>query len=155
MKKIIILAAIFIFLFETSTFAHTTIEAAIDKTSLTTDDVLTYKITITSCEKKLPKLSLPKFEGFNVISQTQSSSISFVENGIKTILVYAFTLVPYGIGQFKIGPCTINIKNKIYSTRAFDITVTQGKAKSKIPSKEKPVLPKRIQPEPEQPQITL
>ena len=136
-------------------YAETSIKAEVDKTSITTDETLTYKIIITSSEKRMPEPQIPKFEGFSVISQAQSSTISFVQAGIKTILVYAFILAPTDKGKFKIRPSTIKIKNKTYSSDAFEIEVTQGKSKPKPPSEQKPSLPKELPQEEEKPQITL
>ena len=155
MKRTIALVLIFIFLFITPAIAETSIKAEVDKKSITTDEMLTYKLTIISSEKKLPTPEVPKFEGFNVISQAQSSTISFVKSDIKTILVYAFILAPTDVGKCNIGPSTIKIKDKTYSTEPLEIEVTQGKAKPGEKPAQKPSLPPVPQPETEQPQITL
>lgn len=153
--RFIIFIAAFIFLFMANVFAQTSIKAEVDKTSLSTDEDLTYKTIITSSEKKLPSPQVPKFEGFDIVSQAQSSTISFVKSEIKTILVYVYILAPTNIGKFKIGPSTIKIENKTYSTDTFQIEVTQGKAKPKnLPEKKLP-LPEKPQPESEEPQVTL
>jgi hypothetical protein len=148
MKKTVLILFIFLFFFLDSAYAQTTIKAEVDKTTLTTDDTLTYKLIITSSEKKIPAPQVPKFEGFNIISQAQSSTLSFVKGNIKTILVYAFILAPTDIGKFKIEPSQIIVKGKTYSSEGFEIEVTQGKMKPKIP-------PEKIQPESETPQVTL
>lgn len=155
MKKIIVSIAIFIFLLTASSFAETSIKADVDKLSLNTDETLTYKITIASSDKKLPAPQLPEFEGLNVVSQAQSSTVSFVKGDIKTILVYAFILVPSEVGKFKIDPATIKIRGKTYSTDSFEIEVSQGKIRPGVPKEEKPALPGESLPESKEPQITL
>lgn len=156
MKRIIIFTGFFIFLFHATAFAQDlSIKAEVDKVSLTTDETLTYKITVNLPEKKIPILEMPKFKGFNIISSVQSSTASWVKGGMKKVIVYAYILVPVDIGKFKIEPAIIKIKNTTYSTDAFEIEVKQGKAKPKTPSQEKPLLPEEIQSESEQPQITL
>jgi len=50
MRNIIAIVIIFIFLFSAVAFAQTSIKAEVNKTSITTDETLTYKITITSSE---------------------------------------------------------------------------------------------------------
>lgn len=137
MKNRFILSIIFIFLFITTAFAVISIKAEVDKTSLSTDEILSYKITITSSDKKVPAPQIPKFNGFNVLSSAQSSTISFVEGKTKTILVHAFILTPTNIGKFKIEPSTIKIENKIYSTDGFEIEVTQSKKEPSTPSEKK------------------
>lgn len=155
MKNSIGLAVIFIFLPISMASAETSIKAQVNKTSITTDETLTYKITVTSSEKLLPLPQLPKFEGFEVVSQAQSSQISFSRKENKVIITYDFILVPTTIGKFKIEPSIIKIKNKTYSTDAFEIEVTQGKTKPQTKPEERPFQPEELQPETEEPQITL
>ncbi|MBU0503441.1 MAG: BatD family protein [Candidatus Omnitrophota bacterium] len=131
-KRIVFLFLVIVLFGVGSVFAETTIKAEVDKASLTTNDILTYKIIITSSEKYLsqqPEVS--KFDGFNVISQAQSSTVSMVKSEVKTILVYAFILAPQSAGKFKIAPAVIKVKNKSISSQAFEIEVTQGSGEPK------------------------
>lgn len=132
-------------------FAQTSIKAEVDKTTLTQDETFTYKLIITSSENKLPQPGIATFKGFNVISQAQSSTISFVEGTAKTFLVYAFILAPTKAGKFKIGPSSIKIKDKVYSTDSFEIEVKAAKeisqSKRKLSIPEEKILPEE---EPEQ-----
>lgn len=141
MKKSIICFLFFWFCFASISFADTSIKAEVDKKKLSTDETLTYKLTITSSEKQLPQPQIVKFEGFNIISQVESSAISFLKSQITTNAVYVYILAPTDVGKFKIGPSLIKIKNKTYSSAEFNIEVVAGK-----------VIPK---PESEQPQYTL
>ena len=68
MKKVIILSVIFTSLFIAEAFAQTSIKAEVDKTIVTTDDAITYKLIITSSEENIPKPQLPRFTGFKIIS---------------------------------------------------------------------------------------
>lgn len=155
MNKIIVGLIIFVFAFIALSFAQTIIKAEVDKIRLTSDEILAYKITVTSSKENLPQPQIPKFEGFNVLSTTQSSTMEFVGNNIKAVLVYAFILTPADIGKFKIEPSTIKINKQVYSTDTFEIEVTQGKIKPKAPPEEKPSLPGEPLPESEEAQITL
>ncbi|MDD2689351.1 MAG: BatD family protein [Candidatus Omnitrophica bacterium] len=155
MKKILILMALSILLCQMPAFAQTVIKSEVDKTTLSIDETLLYKVIITSSENKLPLPQLPKFEGFKVISQAQSSTASFAGNEIKTILVYAFVLAPLEKGKLKIPPSTITVKEKAYSTDALEIEITQGKQNLKPQPKEKPSLPEKSIPESEEPQTIL
>ncbi len=156
MKFKIIVVLIAIFLLVDIVFAQDlSIKAEVDKTSLSSDENLTYKLIITSSEKKLPSPQIPKFAGFNVISKAQSSTISFAKSEIKTIVVYAFILAPSDIGKFKIEPSTIKVNDKTYSTQEFEIEVTKGKGKPQPKPEKKPALPKEIQPPTDKPQVTL
>jgi hypothetical protein len=149
---------IFIILFSLigaqNSFAQTIIKAELDKTSITADDDTTYKLIITSSENKLPEPQIAAFEGFGVVSQAQSSTVSFVKGSAKTILVYAFILAPKDLGKFKIGPSTIKVKDKTYSSESFEIEVKAGKSphkpksKGKLSSPEEEILPEQ---QPQQP----
>ena len=145
MKRIAVLSIIFVFLFIAHTFADTSIKAEINKLKLLTDETLTYKLTITSTDKRLPEPQIPSFDGFSVLSQVESSNMSFEKNGIKTTLIYEFILVPDDVGKFEIGPSSIKIRNEAIPTDSFKIEVTQGKAKPQAPPESKP----------EEPQVTL
>jgi hypothetical protein len=154
-NKIIVSLVIFVFAFIPLSFAEMSIKAEVDKTRLTTDETLTYKITVTSSKENLPGLQIPKFEGFNVLSTTQSSTMEFVGNSIKAALIYTFVLAPADIGKLKIAASTIKINKQVYSTDTFEIEVTQGKIEPKAPPEEKPSLPGEPLPESEEAQITL
>jgi len=136
-----LLAAMFL---ATPAFAETTLKAQVDKTALSTDDTLTYKVTLASTDRNLPSPNLPDFKGFNILSQVQSSNMSFTKGEVKTTVAYEFILAPKQAGTITIGSATIKINNKIYSSESFQINATQGKT-----------LPKSTQPESEEPQYTL
>lgn len=155
MKNIVAIAIIFIFLFRAVAFAQTSIKAEVNKTSITADETLTYKISISSSEKQLPLPQLPKFEGFDVVSQTESSQISFGRDENKTVILYEFILTPTATGKLKLEPTSIKIKNKTYSTQSFEIEIKPGKTMPKVRPEEKPSRPEELQPETEEPQITL
>lgn len=155
MKRIIIIWAIFMFSFIAAALAETSIKAEVDKQGISMDETLTYKIVISSSDKKIPAPEAPKFEGFQVVSQAQSSTVSFAKSKIKSIQVYVFILAPSNIGKFKIGPSSIKIKNRVYSSDEFEIEVTPGKNIPNAPQEEKPLPPKETQPELEGSQVTL
>lgn len=142
MKNTVLLTACCIFFCAAPAFADTGIKAEVDKTALSTDETLIYKIVVTSSEDKIPAPQIAKFEGFKVVSQAESSTLSFVDKKIKTILVYAFVLMPLDKGRLKIEPSVIKLRDKTHSTEAFEIEVSQGKARPDMPPERKPSLPK-------------
>lgn len=160
MKKALVLLAIFVFLLTAAAFAETSIKAEVDKTSITTDDTIVYKLIISSDEKNIPQPEFPKFEGYKVLSSAETSQIRFAKGIQKAGVIYVFILSPGNLGKIKIEPSVIKIGNKTYSTDAFEIEVTQGKARPEAKPKatpQKPSLPEMPQPEreSEEPQITL
>jgi hypothetical protein len=151
MKRIILITLVSLSLLAAFAFAETSLKSEVDKTRITTDETITYKVIITSSEKTLPQAQIPKFEGFEAVSQAESSTVSFKGGSIKNILVYAFILAPKETGKFKIEAATIKIKNDTYSSDTFEIEVTQGKAKPKPKPKEQPFQPEENQPEESEP----
>lgn len=155
MRKIFGLVIIFLLIFTCLTYAQTTIKAEVDKLKLTTDDTLTYKLTITSEEKQIPEPQIPDFKSFKLLSSAQSSTLSFLKSNIRTIMVYAFILIPSEVGKFKIEPSKIKMNNNIYKTDVFEIEVTQGHKRPEFLPKEKPSLPEEDETGSEEPQYIL
>ena len=125
-----------ILLFSGSSWVDIEIKAQVDKNKLTTDELLTYKLTVASATSAIPRPILPKFEGFSIVSQAESATVSLVKSRIKKIIVFAFILAPNNPGKFKIEPSQIKLEGKAYQTDAFDIEVTQGKNKPIPPPQE-------------------
>lgn len=127
-RNIFFIVCIFLLLPASNLSAEPVIQAEIDKLKLTTDETLTYKLSITSEVKNIPEPELPNFEGFLVLSNMQTSSISFQKDKTEIKIVYAITLLPNKTGELKIAPSRIKIDDQFYSTQEFGIEVIQGKA---------------------------
>jgi hypothetical protein len=145
--KFLVIIILLIFIPVVSAFAEITIKAEVDKITLSTDDTLTYKLTITT-EKNIAAPKLPKFDGFEVITQVQSSTMSIAKNEMESTVVFEFVLAPQDAGKCKIEPSTLKAKGQTYSSDAFEIEVTQGKQKPQPPQE-------KARPESEEPQYTL
>ena len=134
MKRIVLYSILFIFSFRVIALAQTTIEAKVDKTTLTTDETFTYKLTVTSSERNMPLPQLPKFEGFEVLSQVRLSSMLLVKEEPQIKLSFVFILTPTDIGNLKIEPSSIKIKDQTYSSESFQIEVKESHLPKNIPS---------------------
>jgi len=121
--RLIISVLSFVLFFVASACAEITIKAEVNNTSITTNDYLVYKLVITSTEKNIPGPQIPKFEGFDVLSQAQSSTLSLAAGNIKTMLTFTYILAPKEKGKFKIEPAVIKLKDKVFSSAAFEIEV--------------------------------
>ncbi|MCX5708252.1 MAG: BatD family protein [Candidatus Omnitrophica bacterium] len=141
---LIFIFSIFMFFAQTAVFADTTIKAEVDKPVVTMDELLTYKLTVASTEKNIPSPKIPELKSFSIVSQAQSSTVSFVQGGMQTVLVFAFILLPKETGKIKIEPAQVTVVGKVYSSQACQIEVKQGISKiqpgkrSKIPLPEEP-----------------
>jgi len=145
MRKINLAVLFLLFFCVLPVYAEITLKAEVDKKKMTTDEVLTYKVVVASTHQALPAVELPKFEGFRLLSQANSSTISFVKGEAKTILVYACVLAPQEKGKFTLGPSTIKIKDSVISSESFEIEVAQGKNRP----------PEKTQPQPRKEEVTL
>ena len=105
--------------------------AEVDKAKASTDDEITYKLNIVSDKNNTSDPQLPDFKGFQVISQAQSTTVSFQKGRPDVLMTYVYILVPIAPGKFTIGPSSVKISGKSYSTRSFDIEVTQGEGPPK------------------------
>lgn len=126
MKRIAVLrlAVAAVFLFPGSGFGQDlAFKAEVDKVRLVAAEVLTYKLTVNSTLKDIPKPSFPDFSGFNVISEANTSHIS-VSGGTKNVsLGYVFMLRPITAGTFTIKPAELKIGDKTYYSAEFNIEV--------------------------------
>ena len=138
MKKIAAAWLIFAFFFIGAACAKETIQAEVDKVKVTTDDQITYKLNIVSDKDNPSYPQLPDFKGFGVLSQAQSTTVSFQKGQEDVFMTYVYILVPTAVGKFTIGPSSVKINGKVYSTRSFDIEVTQGKNHPKSEPEEAP-----------------
>lgn len=153
MKKVFIIFTV-VFSFICQSFAQTQIKAEVDKTKISTDESLTYKLTIT-LEKKITQPEFPEFKDFTLLWQAESSTVSFGREGVKTMLIYTFILAPKNTGKFSIGPAQIKAEGKIYTSEKFEIEVTPGNLKPRALPDEKPPTPKKVLPESKSLEITL
>jgi len=144
-----------IFVSYASALAQTEIKAEVDKTSITADELLTYKVVVTSSEKELPSPKFPEFAGFRIVSQAQSSTVSYVKGGAKSILVWAFILAAKDKGKLRIGPSIIKVKEELYSTQSFDIEVKPGNEETESQPIEEPPLMPQLPDRIEEPRVTL
>jgi hypothetical protein len=106
--------------------AETTLKAEVDKTSISADETVTFKLTITTSERSLPAPSLPALKDFSVLSSAQSSTTTFQQGQIKIFVVYAFVLTPLRTGELVIPPATITSGKDVYTSAPITVTVKEG-----------------------------
>lgn len=107
------------------------IKASVDKMRIVSSDVITYKIIVSVDNKEAPRLELPQFSGFKVVSSAQSQTVSFGAQRSQTQFVYILILAPEKSGELIIPPAVLKIKNKSLSSEGFTIQVKPG---AKVPS---------------------
>lgn len=125
MRKILLLTA-FVCLPVTACFAETTIKAELNKNEIAADEAVTYTVTIATSELRVPPPVFPDLKAFRVISRSQSSSIKVSGNGMKSMVVFVFILLPREPGIFSIPAAAVTAGGARVVSEAFTLTVKAG-----------------------------
>jgi len=124
MRKITILAAIFLLAITASLFAQDSIKAQVSKTSLSVNDFLVYTLNAVVFGSAEPQLQLPQFRGFVIVFGKESTKMTFEKNQIKRIYYREVILNPKNLGKFTIEPTYIKKEDETLSSESFEIEVT-------------------------------
>ena len=102
------------------------LSATVDRSSLTTDDLLTLTVTTSGGNNNMPQPQQPVLEGFNVVSSGTSSQISIVNGAMSAQQSTVYHLQPLEIGTLTIGSFSITLDGQTYTTDPIQVEVTQG-----------------------------
>ena len=102
------------------------IAASVDRTSLSTDEMLTLTVTLDAAISNPPNPSLPSLEGFNIVGSSSSSQISIVNGAISSQLIYSYRLQPYATGDLVIDPISVTLDGRTFTTEPISVLVSQG-----------------------------
>ena len=107
--------------------------AAVDKNSVATDEQFTLQFILNGSGLSGEKnFSLPDLSRFLILSgPNQSSSMQFINGAVSSSVTYTYALQPREPGKFTIGPASIEVGGKQYSSEPIEITVAKGSAKPK------------------------
>jgi hypothetical protein len=102
------------------------ISAEVDRTTLSTDEVLTLTVRLNDSAMSVPRPTLPSLQGFNVLGSSTSSQISVINGSMSSQVIYAYRLQPYAKGDLVIEPISVTLDGRTYSTDPIAVHVTQG-----------------------------
>jgi len=139
-------------LFFSLVFGGTTATAKVDKTQVAAGDTITYTVSVASTEKDPPVIQLPSLEVFFVLSQAQSSTVTFVAEQEKRFYVYAYVLAPKTSGKMRIGPSQVIVKGASFNTDSFEISVAKDSSGTRL--KGQGQTPETMPPEEESPSLS-
>ena len=105
-----------------------TFTASVDRTSITTDDLLTLELRLAGAFNRSAQPQLPPLDGFAVVGTSQSSQFSIVNGATSSQVVFTYRLQPTGIGTLTIPAVSIQMGNQTYQTEPVTVEVTQGAA---------------------------
>ena len=104
------------------------ITASVDTTALTTDDLLRLVITVEANSGTPPEPLMPALDGFNLVSQTMSTRLTFINNVVTGQVDYIYFLQPYQTGTLAIPSISVFMDGQTYATMPLLVQVTQGSA---------------------------
>jgi len=122
MLKSFSLFLIIIASFNFSVFGQDSVEVTVDKNSLETGEVFTYKVTIKG-EFSNPQLILPSFKDFNIISQSEAKSYSFKKNKLLLEIKLDYKLIAPKPGLFIIDKVVVKDGASKFEGRAVTLEV--------------------------------
>ncbi|MDD2772824.1 MAG: BatD family protein [Elusimicrobiales bacterium] len=104
-------------------FAQLTINASVDRETVTLDDSLTLTVTINGATTDVGEPQLPSLPNFNIQSSAQSQNIMINNGRISSSLKYNFTLTPRFVGAAVIDPVTLHYHGADYATKSIRVKV--------------------------------
>ncbi len=106
--------------------AQSPVTAEVDRNRLSTDEVLTLKVTIDSSAGQPSQPALPALDGFELLGSSSGTQISIVNGDMSMQATYSYSLHPTQAGQLVINPIAVQIDGQTYSTQPIMIEVSQG-----------------------------
>ncbi len=102
--------------------------ATVDRTALSTGQILNLTVTVTTDLTTMPQPMLPSLAGFNILGSSTSSQISIINGDITSQVVYNYQLQPTQAGDLVIEPISLTINGQSYTTPPITVQVSQGSA---------------------------
>lgn len=123
--------------------AEVSVDASVDRTSLTTAETLTLTINVTVIGSgALPQPRIPDLAAFAIVSSSTGRTISIDVSGGSSTETHQYILQPTQTGRLTIGAVTIQYGGNTYRTKPITITVTRGAAPPSAPPTPQPAPPR-------------
>lgn len=106
------------------------VTAEVDRRDLTTDDLLTLRVSINQAAAGISEPSLPPLNGFDLIGTSTSMNMTIVNGVQSSEKVFIYTLQPRITGQLVIGPVVVNVNGQDHHTNPISVNVTPGTGRS-------------------------
>lgn len=101
------------------------ITATVDRTTLTTDDLLTLTVTVDRAAGGSEPV-LPALDGFSLLGTSSGTQISIINGDMSVLMAYTYYLQPTQVGELVIPPFSTTANGQTYQTEPILITVAQG-----------------------------
>jgi hypothetical protein len=100
-----------------------TISADADRQEVTLDEQVTLTIIVSGNASNIPKPDIPELKGFTAYSSGRSQNLSIVNGQISSEVTFTYILVPNNVGEYSLGPFSVDYKGKNYSAGPINIKV--------------------------------
>lgn len=119
--------------------ADVSFSARVNQTTINQDEELVLDVTISGEVDRSAQLKLPAFEGlFQVVSQSQQSSYSFVNGKSSSSQTKRLILVPIKTGTLVIPAASLVSNGTTYQTQPITIVVKKGSGAKSVRSSQQP-----------------
>jgi len=124
------------------------VKSSVDKSKISQDQFLTYKIDISGDFNSDPQIALPDLKkNFDIVSTMQSQSLNVQRKQKTRQLAVVYILAAKATGKFTIAGAAIKVDQASFKTEAIEVEVTAAKGANPKPQKNPP--PEEIPPEEE------
>lgn len=106
--------------------AQNPIQAEVDRSTLSVDEQLTLRVTVTGETLNIPSPDVSALQDFAVVGSSTSTQVSIINGQMTSQGVYIYRLQPLNTGQLTIPPVTIVIDGQTYQTDPISVEVTSG-----------------------------
>lgn len=125
------LGALGLLLLPAEALADVRLDVRTDRTSLSLDDTLTVQITVQSEGGGSPDVTLPDFDGFEVVGQEVQRPMQFsfsfgARTTVRASTIYTFQLRPERAGVLMIKPVRAELDGQVKASQPLRITVSAG-----------------------------
>lgn len=142
LKKFFLLSFLLFFSFPFSeiSFEEIKITSELNKNKVKMGEKFIFTVTVTGNFNTTPKVKLPSFSDFKILSSQQHSSYNIKEGKYEVRFIYEIYLLPKNPGFFSIDSVELNYKNHVYKTQPLTIEVIPSEFEEESPH------PKKIPP---------
>lgn len=117
------------------------ITAEVDRSDLTTDEVLYLTVELASAAGQPSQRLLLDLDGFNVLGSSESTQMSLINGKMSVSTVYSYQLQPARTGELVIPAISVLVDGQTYSTEPITVNVTQGNGQSQSANPSSPTFP--------------
>ena len=133
MKKIIFII-LFLLITTICRADDISISAGVDNREIPLDGQITLTITVNGDISNIPQPNIPELAGFKSYSSGRSQNISIINGKVTSSVSFNYILVPDDIGDYTLGPFTVEHKGRTYSAGPINVKVTPRSGNTQPPS---------------------